>query len=115
MFQNIDDDTPHNEDKDDDTIPKHITVDNDDDDTDTLNHIHNLEKEMDDVYGTSLLINPRQRRRTSAVQGTFFDNTCAKYRDKQPKTNANMTAQLHVLSPIQYLKEYARIYATLHC
>ena len=108
MFQNIDDDTPHNEDKDDDTIPKHITVDNDDDDTDTRNHIRNLEKEMDDVYGTRI-------PRTSAVQGTFLDNTCAKYRDKQPKTNVNMAAQLHVLSPIQYLKEYARIYATLHC
>ena len=60
------------------------------------------------------LIFAQESVRTSS-QKKITNNSCANYRDKESRTNANVAAQLHALSPIQDLKEYARIYATLHC
>ena len=90
-------------------------VNNDDAAAEARTQICNLEEEMNGFYGTRLRSNLRTRKRKNIIPEKNTNNSCANYRDKESRTNANVAAQLHALSPMQDLKEYARIYATLHC
>ena len=56
---------------------------------------------MDEVYGNRLLKNLRTRKRRNIVPG--------KFRDEQETTSENVLTQLHALSPMQDMKEYAQI------
>ena len=64
---------------------------------------------MDGVYGTHLRTNLCTRKFTNIISAKFTDNSCANYRDKESRTNANVAAQLQALSSVQDLKEYAPI------